>query len=53
MNGLRVVLFGVNSEPPMTEEPRPLSFYAGAPLPLGELLPETRAFKQAEEAVNV
>ena len=54
MNGLRLVLFGVNSDAGFGHEPRqPISFFlGGAPAPLPPtLLPEwrTRAFAEDPE----
>ena len=53
MNGLRLVLFGVNSDAGFGHEPRrPLAFFlGGAPAPLSPLLPEwrTRAFVEDPE----
>ncbi len=51
MNGLRLVLFGVNSDAGFGHEPRrPLAFFTGgAPAPLSSLLLRTRAFAEEPE----
>ncbi len=58
MNGLRLVLFSVNSEPPVTGLRPPLSFFIGTSAEdISHLLPvrfnesSAGAFKQAEEVL--